>query len=145
MTQSVLVGKDTIILNSDTVYTGMENPQNDEKLVRKAVGLPVKKQLIYYKNTHDSESSVSLITFIPSAISHNTPTPYSERHSSESSSITSSTRSSSFAPGFSRSLIFFICRSAAKNIDMDGSRNSSAPFPNFRRPRATEKDYGSTG
>lgn len=63
MTQSVLVGKDTIILNSDTVYTGMENPQNDEKLVRKAVGLPVKKQLIYYKNTHDSESSVNVISY----------------------------------------------------------------------------------
>lgn len=58
MTQTVKIGSEEIILDSEKIYTGKDNPPEEEKLVRKAVGLPVKKQLIYYINKHQADSAV---------------------------------------------------------------------------------------
>lgn len=63
MVQTVQIGKDTVILDSEKKYSGMENPQDDEKLVRKAVGLPVKKQLVYYKDKADTESVINVLEY----------------------------------------------------------------------------------
>lgn len=63
MIQEVQVGKDTVSLDSEKTYTGMKNPQDAEKLVRKAIGLPVKKQLIYYKDKSDAESTVDVLDY----------------------------------------------------------------------------------
>ena len=60
MTQEVQVEKEIVILDSDRVYSGGKDPLEEEKLVRKAVGLPVKKQLIYYTDAHDGNSAVNV-------------------------------------------------------------------------------------
>lgn len=60
MTQEVTIGKDTVILDSEKRYTGTDNPENEEKLVRKAIGLPIKKQLVYYKDKRDADSIVNI-------------------------------------------------------------------------------------
>ena len=60
MTQEVQLEKEIVILDSDIIYSGKEEPAEEEKLVRKAVGLPVKKQLIYYTDTHDANSVVNV-------------------------------------------------------------------------------------
>lgn len=63
MTQDIQIGGDIITLDSEKLYSGKENPQGEEKLVRKALGLPVKKQLIFYKNKLDAESVTDIITY----------------------------------------------------------------------------------
>lgn len=42
VTQEVQVDKDVVVLDSTKMYTGAEKPKDDEKLVRKAVGLPIR-------------------------------------------------------------------------------------------------------
>lgn len=63
MTQEVRLEKDTVVLDSEKTYSGMENPDAEEKLVRKAIGLPVKKQLVYYKDKADENSIVNVTSF----------------------------------------------------------------------------------
>lgn len=63
MTQEVLVGKDAVVLDSEKVYTGINNPNDEEKLVRKAIGLPVTKQLVYYKDNRNSDSIVNITDY----------------------------------------------------------------------------------
>ncbi len=58
MTWQIQVGKEIVVLDSERIYTGNANPTQEEKLVRKAVGLPITKQLIYYKNKIDPSSVV---------------------------------------------------------------------------------------
>ncbi len=53
MIQEVQLDKEIIILDSEKIYSGEDNLSDDEKLVRKAIGLPVKKQLVYYKDKCD--------------------------------------------------------------------------------------------
>lgn len=56
MTQEVLLGKETVILDSEQYYRGTEKLNPEEKLVRKAIGLPIKKQLLYYPNKTSADS-----------------------------------------------------------------------------------------
>ena len=63
MTQEVQLGKESVILDTEMTYSGAENPGDEEKLVRKAVGLPVKKQLVYYKDKRSSDSVVSVTSY----------------------------------------------------------------------------------
>ena len=63
MIQTVKVGSEVIVLDSEIKYTGKDNPSEEEKMVRKAVGLPVKKQLIYYTNKHDANSAVNVMQY----------------------------------------------------------------------------------
>ncbi len=63
MTQTVSFGKTSVILETNVFYSGAENPSDQEKLVRKAVGLPQKKQLVYYPDKNDQESAVSVIRY----------------------------------------------------------------------------------
>lgn len=63
MTQEVQLGKDSVVLDTEMTYSGAENPSDEEKLVRKAVGLPVKKQLVYYKDKQRSDSVVSVSSY----------------------------------------------------------------------------------
>ena len=39
-------------LGGEKLYSGAENPPEEERPVRKALGLPLKKQLVYYRNSH---------------------------------------------------------------------------------------------
>ena len=58
MTQTVSLGKNTVTLETNSYYSGSDNPSDQEMLVRKAIGLPQKKQLVYYPNKTDQKSKV---------------------------------------------------------------------------------------
>ncbi len=63
MTQEIPIGSVIVVLDSESNYSGYANPTEEEKLVRKAIGLPIKKQLIYYKNKHQPESIVNIKSY----------------------------------------------------------------------------------
>ncbi len=63
MTQEVKLGTDVIILNSEIKYSGSEKLDDNEKLVRKAVGLPVTKQLIFYKDKRTVDSVINVVSY----------------------------------------------------------------------------------
>ncbi len=63
MIQEVKQGKDNIVLDSNKKYSGMENPSEEEKLVRKIIGLPIKKQLIYYRDKTNPDSVINVIEY----------------------------------------------------------------------------------
>ena len=63
MEMELQVKKDKIIVESDKYYTGSTEPANDEKLVRKALSLPVKKELVYYRDKNDASSKVTVEKF----------------------------------------------------------------------------------
>ena len=63
MTQTVSLGKSSVTLETGIFYSGAENSSDQEKLVRKAIGLPQKKQLIYYPNKNDQASAVKVIRY----------------------------------------------------------------------------------
>ena len=53
ITQEVRLGDDIIILDNATWYSGAEKLEDrNEKLVRKALSLPITKQLVYYPSTY---------------------------------------------------------------------------------------------
>ena len=58
MKQELKIGNDIVILDSDVCYSGMSNPDEKEKLVRKAIGLPVKKQLVFFTDIHDASTNI---------------------------------------------------------------------------------------
>jgi hypothetical protein len=61
--QEVRVKNETAVLDTDKVYSGMENPDKEEGPARKALGLPVKKQLIFYKDKRDAGSAVKVTKY----------------------------------------------------------------------------------
>lgn len=61
--QEIQIDKDKVILDSEIIYSGKENPSAEEKLVRKAIGLPITKQLIYYVDKRDSKSAVNVMQY----------------------------------------------------------------------------------
>ena len=63
MIKDVKVDGEIITLDSEVLYSGMENPQGEERLVRKAIGLPVTKQLIFYKDNLYAESVTDILTY----------------------------------------------------------------------------------
>ena len=63
MTWQIQVGVEIVDLDSDAVYSGAANPSQAEKMIRKAIGLPVTKQLIYYKDKLDPASIVYIISY----------------------------------------------------------------------------------
>ena len=63
MTQEVKLGTGVIILDSEAVYSGAEKLNDDEKLVRKAVGLPVTKQLVFYKDKYTADSVINVVSY----------------------------------------------------------------------------------
>lgn len=63
MIKDVKVDGEIITLDSEVLYSGMEYPQGEERLVRKAIGLPVTKQLIFYKNKLYTESVTDILTY----------------------------------------------------------------------------------
>ena len=58
MIQEVKTDKGTVILDTDSIYIGSDMISDEEKGVRKALGLPITKQLIYYTNKADAWSAV---------------------------------------------------------------------------------------
>lgn len=44
-------------------YSGSTNPEQEERLIRKFIGLPITKQLVYYKNIRDPQSVVNIKTY----------------------------------------------------------------------------------
>ena len=65
MTQEVLVGEDKILLDSAIRYSGtaIDKKDNAGKLIRKAIGLPVAKPLVYYKDKRDASSVVAIKSY----------------------------------------------------------------------------------
>lgn len=67
MTQEVEITnkkeKAIVVLDSEKVYSGEAKPSDEEKNVRKAIGLPVTKELIYYQNIRDASSAVPIKTY----------------------------------------------------------------------------------
>lgn len=61
----IKVGKKekTVILETDKYYFGHEQPFDYEKPIRRALGLPVTKQLIYYKDTRDENSNIPVLMY----------------------------------------------------------------------------------
>ena len=47
MAWQVDVGSEQVNLSPEAMYSGEENPGPEERMIRKAVGLPVTKQLVY--------------------------------------------------------------------------------------------------
>lgn len=60
MIQKVSLEDEIVSLDSERLYSGAQNLDDAEKKVRKAIGLPVTKQLVYYKDIHDSKSAVAI-------------------------------------------------------------------------------------
>lgn len=63
MISIVKVANEQVSLNSDTIYDGSEKPVAEERMVRKAVGLPVTKQLVYYKDTQNPNSVLKVLSY----------------------------------------------------------------------------------
>lgn len=63
MVWTITVGNEQVVLSSDDIYDGEEKPTPEERLIRKAVGLPVTKQLVYYEDTLDPNSVVKVLTY----------------------------------------------------------------------------------
>lgn len=60
MMQEVRMNNETGVPDSDQVYSGMEDPEKAERAVRKALGLPVTKQLVFYKDKRNADSAVNV-------------------------------------------------------------------------------------
>lgn len=63
MAWQVNVENEQVLLSSETMYSGGENPSPEERMIRKAVGLPVTKQLVYYKDTLNPNSVENVISY----------------------------------------------------------------------------------
>ncbi len=52
-------------ISSDRLFSGRKNkePDMEDRLVRMAVGLPITKQLVYYKDIRKADSKVDIDTF----------------------------------------------------------------------------------
>ena len=61
MLQTVQVGNQIIELDSEKEYFFTDEPDEEEKLFRKALSLPVKKQIVYYKDKHNIESAIKVV------------------------------------------------------------------------------------
>lgn len=63
MAWQVDVGSEQVNLSPEAMYSGEENPGPEERMIRKAVGLPVTKQLVYYKDTLNTNSVENVISY----------------------------------------------------------------------------------
>lgn len=63
MTQEIKIKDKTLLLDTETSYTGYVPETEDERDIRRALGLPVKKILIYYSNTHDLDSKIRISSY----------------------------------------------------------------------------------
>ncbi|MBR6951641.1 MAG: hypothetical protein IKH56_07915 [Oscillospiraceae bacterium] len=62
MVQEVILKKEnkTVLLETDKYYSGNENPDDQEKLVRKTLGLPTTKSLVFYSDKTRPSSMVQI-------------------------------------------------------------------------------------
>ncbi len=58
MIQEIKNGESVITIDTERKYSAMPNAEGEEKEMRKLLGLPIKKQLVYYK---DKKSAGSII------------------------------------------------------------------------------------
>ena len=69
MNIEIQLDNDTVFLDTDKEYSGAdvdnipEEEKAEEKLVRKALGLPITKQLVYYPNKRDASSVVNVVSY----------------------------------------------------------------------------------
>ena len=63
MRKEILIRGQVVTLDSESLYSGAAQPAPQEKLVRKAVGLPVTKQLVYYTDKRDAKSVVPVTSY----------------------------------------------------------------------------------
>ena len=60
MTRAIELKEKTILLDTEIEYTGGIPETDEEKDIRRALGLPIKKGLVYYKNSSDERSRTSI-------------------------------------------------------------------------------------
>ena len=60
MTKEVELKDKTILLDTEAEYTGSIPETDEEKDIRRALGLPIKKCLVYYKNFSDEHSKTMI-------------------------------------------------------------------------------------
>lgn len=63
MKLAVSLKKGSVILDTDQACSGRENPPEEERNVRKALGLPAKKQLVFYKDQRKEDSVIPVAGF----------------------------------------------------------------------------------
>ena len=63
MIRKIKAGTEIIELDTNSLYSGIDNPNDNEKAVRKAISLPVTKQLVYYNDKTDFNSIVNVVTY----------------------------------------------------------------------------------
>lgn len=61
--KELVVGSDTVLLSSEHNYTGTVEISDEEKLVRKVIGLPVTKALVYYRDKTDADSMTNISSY----------------------------------------------------------------------------------
>lgn len=60
MVREFKVNDDTIILDSEKDYSGSDEISDEEKVIRRFLGLPIKKQLVYYLDKKDKNSIIGI-------------------------------------------------------------------------------------
>lgn len=63
MTLEVKLPKETVMLDSEKTYLGGKDIDDGEKSIRRAVGLPVTKELVFYTDKRNADSAVPIETY----------------------------------------------------------------------------------
>ncbi len=62
MKQPIQIGSQLFELDFEKDYYLSDDPNEEEKLFRKALSLPIKKQIIYYKNKNTPSSAIKVVS-----------------------------------------------------------------------------------
>lgn len=62
MMQRVKVGDRIVELNSGQEYLFTDKPDEEERYFRKALSLPVRKSIVYYKDKHDVSTATKVVS-----------------------------------------------------------------------------------
>ncbi len=62
MKQPIQVGSQLFELDLEKDYYLSDDPDEEEKLFRKALSLPIKKQIVYYKNKYTPSSAIKVVS-----------------------------------------------------------------------------------
>lgn len=63
MTLEIKLPKETVMLDSEETYSGGKDLDDRQKSVRRAVGLPITKELVFYTGKSNADSVVSIDTY----------------------------------------------------------------------------------
>ena len=63
MTLEIKLPKETVVLDSEKNYSGGQDINDGEKSIRRALGLPIKKALVFYTDKRNADSVVPVETY----------------------------------------------------------------------------------